>query len=125
MSIFKQTSPRFEFPALNMNAPLEAQMISRAHWVGYRLMRSDTDEKGPFWKLQKKISREQVREFVCSSLCEVDLILSMLLDEIGQRIRKEEAARMNAERVVMREFQTSIGATIPNEQANDAHARRT
>lgn len=122
MNIFKQGPSRFEFPALNMNAPIEAQMMNRADWVGYRLMRFDTDERGPSWKLRKRISKTEVSEFVCSSLCEVDLILSSLLDAIGQRIRKEETARMAAERTVMREFQQSIGVSA-HEPQNDAHGR--
>lgn len=85
---------RFVFPPVNLMAPVEPQMTYRADWVGYRLIRIQSDGNGIRWKLANKDAF-----YIFESLCEVDMKLAAILEEIGDRVEKEQLQRMLAARI--------------------------
>lgn len=95
---------RFIFPPINLGSPVEAQLMYRAEWVGYKLLRIESDGKGLRWKLSRHITNDHTETHVFRSLCEVDMKLAAVLEQIGDRIEKEQLDRMVAERAIAREM---------------------
>lgn len=87
---------RFTFPPVNLGVPIEPQLTYRAEWVGYRLTRVEGDGKGLRWSLNRK----GAQSFVFDTLCEVDMKLCAILEEIGTRIETAEWERVRACRQV-------------------------
>lgn len=59
---------------------------------------------GVRWKLFRKISKDTTESYVVATLCEVDMKLTALLEQLGERIEKEQLDRMIAERAIAREL---------------------
>lgn len=95
-------SSRFTFPPVNLGVNIEAQLVQRAEWCGWSLIRS-ADKNGLKWKL---VRGDQT--FVFTSLCEVDMKLAALLEQIGERVERETMARLVAERTVSREVDEAM-----------------
>lgn len=101
---------RFTFPPVNLGTPIEPQLTYRAEWVGYKLLRIESDGKGLRWKLSRQVAGGQTEAHVFYSLCEVDMKLAALLERIGDRVEKEQLDRMIAERAIAREIAEQAAA---------------
>ncbi len=95
-------SSRFKFPPVNLAGDIEKQLIWRADWVGFTLLRLN-DNDGVRWKLIKRSASVPAEVYVLSSLCEIDMKLCALLDGLGERLQRAEAERAKAARAVAEE----------------------
>jgi|SRR5262245_4132391 len=94
---------RFTFPPVNLAVAVEPQLANRAEWCGYKLIRMDDGKSAMRWKLKRGDET-----FILGSLCEVDMKLGAILEQIGERVEREQVERMRAERVVVREAEVAL-----------------
>lgn len=104
---------RFTYPPVNLNAPIEPQLIYRAEWVGFKLIRIDSDSKGLRWKLTRTDTMQETETHIFRSLCEVDMKLEAVLEQIGDRVQREQLDRMRAERVLRVQSSAEIARQEP------------
>lgn len=78
---------RFQFPPIDFFRPLMPQLVTRAHWVGWGLQEHESEKGGHRWALvrvHEKGKPAEVRVF--HTLCEIDIALNALLDELSDRL---------------------------------------
>jgi len=104
---------RFTYPPVNLNAPIEPQLIHRAEWVGFKLVRIDSDGKGLRWKLTRTDTMQETETHIFRSLCEVDMKLEAVLEQIGDRVQREQLNRMRAARDARAQVSAEIARQEP------------